>query len=670
MIVEFLEEREFLTAWVLTAATHRLELLAANGRTMTVSQNRILNRQEVSDPGDKQGRLALIRQTDQERKTLAAQLDIEELWAILEDEEAEFSFEFLAELYFGRKGSVLETSALMRAIFTDNLRFRFNPNGTRRHTAEEVEELRLKRAKAQDKERIQALLIQWLTLAKKGQVAPEPDESAIAYEQLLDLTLWGEGAKNKAAAKHLLRSAAYPPDAKGAFEALVDLGRLSRHENLDLLRLEVPTTFSPELLAELKTLPSIYNGLKSDRLDLTSLTTLTIDSNGARDLDDAVSIKSLAGGRWQVGIHITDVASLITAGSPLDLEAQRRASSIYLPDAKYPMFPTELSEDLLSLTLGDIKPTLSILATVEQDGSISDYEVARALIRVDRQMSFFEADQLLDDDSDLVDLWDLAQTLLAWRESHGGVTLNIPKLNVYFLPDGTLGAGVTQWDTPAKTIVGELMILANCLAADYLTRRQAPCPYRFQEKAQEPKPYEQKILSSALRPNPDMELALNLAARRRTGRSGLTFDPAPHHGLGLASYTSFTAPMRRYLDLLVARQIHSILDNDQPLMDRNALLLLAEPTYARAQQIQKMQSARQRYWLKAILADKVGQEFTAIVFEQRGARIRFCITDYMLENEFTLPQRDNPPQFFGQLIKVKLASIPDGDEPLRFIPRL
>ncbi len=668
MIVEFLEERDFMTAWVLNPASHRLAVLARNGREMNISLNRILNSAEMPDPGGKAGRLELLRATEAVRQDLASQVELDELWEILEGEGELFSYESLATLFFGRSVQADEISALARAVFLDGLKFRFSPEGAVRHGAGDVEKILEKRRKIEEAERARAAMAQWIQGSVEGRVSPEPSEGQRAVEILSSLALWGEKSPERHEAKKLLEAASLPGTEAGAFKALVAVGEYTAHENLELKRLEFPLNFKSETLAAAASLGALLPARKTGRLDLTGLNTMTIDSNGARDLDDALSIKSLAGGRWQVGIHITDVAAFIDQDSPLDLEARARASSLYLPEGKYPMLPAELSEGLFSLTPGDVKPAISLLATLEKDGQVSEYTIDSSLIRVDRQLSFSEADQLLDEDSDLVDLWDLAQALMARREEQGGINLNIPKLNVYFQPDGTLGLGLTQWDTPAKTIVGELMILANHLTADHLHRNGYPCPYRLQEKARAMGPDERAAVGSSPL-EADVNLALHLAARRRTGRSGLSFVPAPHHGLGLTVYTAFTAPMRRYVDLLVARQLRSLLNGGPPAMDPQTFLRLALPAYELAQRLQKMQNNRQRYWLNLYLGDKVGQTFSALVFEQHDRRLRICVTDYMLEVETQLPRGDGgkAPSLFGRRVPVKLASVnSSGEEPPRF----
>ncbi|MDR0881407.1 MAG: RNB domain-containing ribonuclease [Candidatus Adiutrix sp.] len=669
MMVEFLEGRDFMTAWVLSPASHRLTVLGLNGREMTVSQARVINSVDLPDPGDKSGRLELLRAVDATRRALAAGVDLGELWAVLEGEGQQFSYSSLASLYFGGSPSADEISALSRSVFGDGLRFRFSPAGAVRHSAEDVQRLEEIRHQEAEAERSLEAMAQWLRSAAAGRAAPEPPERARAVELLKDLALWGDKAARRQEAKNLMERAGLAPDEDAAFKALFSLGEFTRHENLDLRRLGIPLNFGPEAGRSVAALIAGSAVRRSDRLDLTGHKTMTIDSNGARDLDDAVSIKSLAGGRYQVGLHITDVAAFVTPGSALDSEARARAASIYLPDAKYPMLPAELSEGLLSLAPGEIKPALSFVATLEKDGRISDYALSPSLIRVDRQLSFSEADQNLDEDSDLVDLWDLAQTLTARRVAQGGLNLNIPKLNVYFLPDSSLMVGVTQWDTPAKTIIGELMILANYLAADLLRQHGYACPYRYQDKPRGSGPERLAPGSEADIPGDDLNLARSLAARRRTGRSGLSFSPAPHHGLGLPVYTAFTAPMRRYIDLLVARQLRAVAEG-RPAMSQQEFLKLALPSHELAQSIQKMQNLRQRYWLKKYLSDRIGHNFSALVFDQHDRRLRVCVTDYMQEVDLYLPKGEGgsrPPDLFGRRLTVKLAALPPAaGEPPRF----
>jgi exoribonuclease-2 len=212
-----------------------------------------------------------------------------------------------------------------------------------------------------------------------------------------------------------------------------------------------------------------------------------------------------------------------------------------------------------------------------------------------------------------------------------------------------------------------MMILANYMAADTLHKHSHPCPYRFQEKPRLAEGAE--LMPDGDAADPDVKLALNLAARRRTGRSGLSFVPSAHYGLGLPVYTAFTAPMRRYVDLLVARQLRAVSDNASgPLMNEQEFLRLALPAHELQQRIQKMQNNRQRYWLMTYLADCLGRDFSAIVFEQRDRRLKVCVTEYMLETDVFLPRGDSsPPKMFGRRVQVKLVEAEPGENMPRFV---
>jgi exoribonuclease-2 len=195
-------------------------------------------------------------------------------------------------------------------------------------------------------------------------------------------------------------------------------------------------------------------------------------------------------------------------------------------------------------------------------------------------------------------------------------------------------------------MVGEMMILANHLAAEALNQANLPCPYRFQEKprARRGAEFEPK--------NDRQALALDLAARRQLGRGGLTFSPTPHWGLGLSVYTQFTSPIRRYADLLVARQLRSLKNPEAAPYSRVSLMEKAVEADELHRSIRRMQTARERYFLTLLLENKIGGQFTALVFERNDQRTRVCLTEYMVEFDlFKLPSEVRP----GRDIYLKLT---------------
>ncbi|MDR1308477.1 MAG: RNB domain-containing ribonuclease, partial [Deltaproteobacteria bacterium] len=512
-----------------------------------------------------------------------------------------------------------------------------------------------------------ARLSGWLRESSLGHFAPEPEGADQACQELLGLVLEGTASPLAAQAKEVLALADLQSTPSGAFKALVDAGRLDRHENLALIRLGLKRDFDPDVLAEAASLARNFRPDGEGRLDLTAVPTATVDALGAREYDDAISLEQLPGGGHRLGLHIADVAAMVPPGSLVDKWAAVQISSIYLPEGRRPMLPEALTEGLASLRAGEDKPAFSLLATLDAAGQILDYQFRPTLVRVDLQVSFPRADELLESGQGgiLEPLESLSLGLLANRLAAGGQNLNLPHLNVTLNAEGRTEVWLTDDGSRSNLMVGEFMILANHLAARTLMEASVACPFRFQNPARPlawnpPKPLSGRV-----------ELAVALASRRLVGRGGLSLEPLAHSGLGLGPYTSFTSPMRRYLDLLVARQLRAHSTGKAPAYSRQDMMGLALPADETQRAIRRMQNDRQRYWLAWHLAGQVGQDFVALVYDRRGRRGRLCITDLMLEVELpSLPDAARP----GSDVILRLArSVPgpelpgtDRDDMLRF----
>jgi exoribonuclease-2 len=610
----------------------------------------------LPDPGDKTGRLATLAELGARRQSLAETIELEEIWQTLEGEGLEFDYELLAGLAFGHDPSPDELSATRRAILTDGLRFAFSPKAAIWQTAEEVEKKRLIKARKKAHQEFVSLGAEWLSLSLAKRVAPEPPEAEKVTRLLVDLAVNEDQAHDPRTAKELLREAGLPTTGAGAFEALVAVGEFQPRENLDLRRLDVGHAFTDEEIAEARRLVANFQ-FQEPRLNLTDLPVITIDAEGAKEFDDGVSLTPGPNGSWSLGLHIADVAAVITPGSLLDETARRRAASIYLPDAKMSMLPEELTEKILSLKLGLERPAFSLLVELDRYGEPQKYSFHPSIIKVGRQMSFNEADELLARDAELQQLNLLGQTLLNRRQEFGGQNLTLPQLNIRLAPDGQILLEKTNWDTPARLMVGEMMVLANHLAAEALAKDSLACPYRYQEKPRGPVP-------SLREPRDEREaLAQDLSLRRQLGRSGVSLNPSPHWGLGLASYTQFTSPIRRYADLLVARQLRTLADPGLTPYNHSEMTNLAFEADEKHRAIKRAQNTRIRYYLTLYLSTRIGEEFTGLIFERQESRARVCLTDFMLELDlFKLPQEVRP----GREARLRLAQADPQAQVLRF----
>ena len=595
---------------------------------------------------------------------MADEVDFEELWESLDGDDSPLSYDLLAGLNFGREAGPDDVSALVRAVHADGLWFEFSPEAPRRRDPEEIEKIRGIRIREAAKKAVKERGSAWLSAAVEGKAIDQPPEAAAVTACLKGFLHGGDDFKEASQAKELLRLAGLAADTFGAYQALCAVGEISRDEHVELARLGRPLDFSPAIEAEALALADGYNILSGSRLDLTSLFTATVDAPGAKEFDDSMSMEAGPGGTTILWLHIADPAPLVAPGSSLDAEARARAATIYLPETRYPMLPEVLTEKVMSLVKGLVRPALSLKIVLSPDGEPLSNEFHPSLVKVDLQISFTEAEAMLTGEGErcvLAPFLAVAKKLLARRMDLGGQSLKLPRGNVRLDAQGLPEAYLVDVESTSGLLVEEMMLLANHLAAKTLKDAGWPCPFRYQDKSQ-PRQW---------LPSPDasprVKLAADLAARRLIGRVGVTLEPSAHHGVGLGVYTSFTSPMRRYLDLAVARQLRALISGGEPVYDRDAMMSLALDFEADYRAIRRLQNNRQRYWLMRMLAGMIGERFVGLVFERRGRKAKVCVTDYMLEFELpSLPATVEPGMDVLLRLSAAEPKIMDRPESLVF----
>jgi len=238
----------------------------------------------------------------------------------------------------------------------------------------------------------------------------------------------------------------------------------------------------------------------------------------------------------------------------------------------------------------------------------------------------------------------LAERLKARRLAQGGYELKLPEVWVSFDPQGKVQVTLEDQETPSHQLVAETMVLANWLAATFLVERGVPAIYRAQPEPREP--IDRGATKTLLELWQD---------RRRLSRVVMDLKPQPHWGLGLPQYTFATSPIRRYLDLVIHRQILSLLLGTAPFYGAAELEKIAQiidPAMRRAGQLKNQ---RLRYWLLKYLAGRVGQKFEALVVEAQPHRSRLLLPNILLDVPFTAPAslRLKP----GDLVQVRLDKV-------------
>jgi ribonuclease R len=332
------------------------------------------------------------------------------------------------------------------------------------------------------------------------------------------------------------------------------------------------------------------------RRDLRELTTFTIDPVTAKDFDDAISAEALeGGGAWRIWVHIADVGAYVRPGSPIDREAYRRATSVYVPGAVEPMLPEALSNDACSL-----RPHMDRLAvTVEMElrgAEVVKAAFSRSVIRSDERLDYDRVDRLFAGEEEPREPWAAplaaaraaAAALQARREQRGALVIESAEPEFAFDPRGHVTGSEASVQTESHRLIEHLMIAANEAVATLLAERQIPALYRVHERP-DPVAVERLLgqlasLDVATPPAPEhmsSTQAAEIVAEasrlveehvRRTGhgRAGLSslvlralkqahYSPVNigHAGLGSARYCHFTSPIRRYPDLVCHRALLS-----------------------------------------------------------------------------------------------------------------
>jgi exoribonuclease-2 len=409
------------------------------------------------------------------------------------------------------------------------------------------------------------------------------------------------------------------------------LGVWDEDENLYLHRFGIQEDFPAEVL---DCANKIAEDLGSDggewrgdtREDLSSLSIFTIDGPMTRDYDDAISIRPVESD-VEVGIHIADAAAFVSPDTPVDLEALERINSLYLPDTKVPMLPTMLSEDVCSLRQGKKRLATSLLVRFDENDQLQDYRFALSRIRVQRQLTYSEANKLVTVEEELGRLYRLCIRLRRRRIKQGALLLPLPELRVWVNSNNEIKIATLDRETPAQLVVSELMILANGLAAEALAAKSVPAIYRSQKKPQE----------IVVGEGTD-DLYLNYLQRRYLSRAELSIDPKPHSGLGMAAYTNWTSPIRRYMDLVILRQLKSVLRGKPPVYTPEVLdPIISRITIGQSRTLQ-IKKEWTRYWVLKYLERQQIKFVDALVLNQGRRTYNLLIPEYLLEASMPLEE--------------------------------
>lgn len=393
----------------------------------------------------------------------------------------------------------------------------------------------------------------------------------------------------------------------------------------------------------------VLDSMISGREDLRGLTTVTIDGEDAKDLDDAISI-SKKGNVYTLGVHIADVTYYVRQNSPLDKEALKRGTSVYFPDRVLPMLPRELSNGICSLNPGVDRLTLSVFMDIDKKGKIGSYRVSETVIKSSARMTYTSVTKILEGDKEEQEKYkelqntfryckELAEILMSNRSGRGSIDFDLPEAKIIVDEKGDV-TEITEYPRKiSNKIIEEFMILANETVARYIADAEMPFIYRVHEEPSPEKiqnfreflqgfgykidggegnidPKEFSDLLTKIEGLPVFPI-INKVMLRTMMKAKYSPVNVGHFGLASKFYCHFTSPIRRYPDLMIHRIIKLFINGKIDKKKYLELEGLVNSVSVHSSEREKLAEDAERevddYFKAKYMSGKIGEVFDGII---------------------------------------------------------
>ncbi len=431
-------------------------------------------------------------------------------------------------------------------------------------------------------------------------------------------------------------------------DILGDTGNNNTEMHAILAEYGLPYSYPQEIEKEANKIPeTITEDEIKRRIDFRTTTTFTIDPRDAKDFDDALSIKDLGDGLWEVGVHIADVTHFVPEGGIIDQEAVKRATSVYLVDRTVPMLPEHLSNFICSLRPDEEKLTYSCIFTINDLAEVIDYKLARTVIKSDRRFTYEEAQEIIetgkgDFATEVLRLNDLAKKLREKRFASGAIAFE--RSEVRFEIDDT-GKPVSVFFKESKDsnkLIEEFMLLANKYVAQHIGMprnrekpktfvyriHDVPNPEKLSNFATFIKKFGYKIKTDGKKTSVSSSInhlldriegkkeqnMIETLAIRSMAKAAYSTKNIGHYGLAMKYYTHFTSPIRRYPDMMVHRLLTKYADKvPQQTIDRTDYESLCKHSSDMEQLAAQAERASIKYKQIEFMADKIGKVYDGVI---------------------------------------------------------
>lgn len=543
-----------------------------------------------------------------------------------------------------------------------------------------------------------------------------PDDQRIAYDIFIPKSSFNN-AKNRQ--KVVVEITRWPEPRRNPEGKVIEILGYLGEKGTDILSIirqfKLPEEFPEQVQEEAASIgQEISEKDLEGRVDLRHLKTFTIDGADAKDLDDAVSIQVLENGNYSLGVHIADVSHYVKEGSYLDKEALNRGNSVYLIDRVVPMLPKELSNGICSLNPNEDRLTLSVIMEIDRDGNVVNHQIEEAVINSKARLIYDDVSDYLEKDDEeakekLKDLLieldhmkDLAKTLYEKRDKRGSIDFDFPETYISLDENGyPVEIGKIERRI-ANRIIEEFMLVTNETVAEEYFWAEIPFLYRIHEepaqeklsdfakfihnfgyrlKGKEIHPKELQMLTKEIKGKKE-EIVISTLLLRSLKKAKYSSQPDVHFGLASRYYSHFTAPIRRYPDLVIHRIIKENLKgrltpNRQEYLE-GVLPDIADHTSMTERRAEEAEREVEDMKKAQYMSDKIGEKYEGIIssltnfgiFVQLENTIeglvhfRNMLDDYYNfdeDNYYIIGERTGRIYRLGDVVKVEVV----GADPLR-----
>lgn len=480
-----------------------------------------------------------------------------------------------------------------------------------------------------------------------------PDDSRIAF----DIFIPGDAAKKvESGYKVVAEIVRWPEPRRNPEGRIIEVLGHKDDVGIDILsvirQFNLPEEFPEDVQEAARKIPQeLSEEDMAGRKDLRALKTITIDGADAKDFDDAVSVKVLDNGNYLLGVHIADVSHYVIENSPLDKEALKRGTSIYLVDRVIPMLPEELSNGICSLNPNVDRLAISVFMEIDHNGKVVDYSIDESVIQSKHRMVYEDVSKILEDNdpeliekySDLVDdlknMEKLYKILNKRREARGSIDFDLEETKIALDIKGKPIDVMPYERRVSNRIIEEFMLVCNETIAEHIYWQRIPFMYRVHEEPTVEKMldfnefihnfgYHLKGIGGDIHPKVLQDLLKKIKGTPEEGiisavmlrslqKARYSHESLGHFGLATNYYCHFTSPIRRYPDLMIHRIIkdllHNRMDGKRIKHLENILPEMADHCSQRERLADEAERETQDLKMAEYMVDKVGMEFEGII---------------------------------------------------------